>query len=376
MDQVPIALSLATVLAEGAPFSAPPSGASRFGHTLAVGDPQAPLEKLLEILASRDLLAENGMLREDVRLVSIGDHFDWGPVRERARAAYDGLRTIAWLAAHPADQVILLAGNHDLARVGELADYSDDKFERARAEADRGYRDEHPVRPEPAFCAEFDLPSWEVASRDLSAFRSAQRDWVTALLRSGRLRIAVELEGVLLTHAGVSTVELDRLALDAHARTDATAVAQALEARFVRALRAWRGEPLSIPHLHAPGNCAGEGGGMLYHRFTTHTPDEWSVREDGLRRRAHVSQLAPGLAQAIGHIRDKKSLQLLGLDASNATIGLLRTLTVLEGRWRYAIGAEPSPSRAAATLVHLDGAMLDADPRTYQLFDLDRRAPR
>lgn len=376
MDQVPVALSLATVFAEGTPFSAPPSGRTRFRHSLAVGDPQAPLESLLEILASRDLLADHGMLRDDVRLVSIGDHFDWGPVRDRARAAYDGLRTIAWLAAHPADQVLILAGNHDLARVGELAPFSDDRFEQARVEADRGYRDKQPSRVEALFCAEFDLPSWEVASRDLSAFRSAQRDWVAALLRAGRLRIAVESSGVLLTHAGVSTVELDRLALDSRARLDPVAVADALESRFARALRTWRGEPLEIPHLHAPGNAAGEGGGMLYHRFTTLPPDEWSVREDGLRRRAHVSQLAPGLAQAIGHIRDKKSLQLLGLDPANATTGVLRTLTVHDGRWRYATGVQASPSENAATLVHLDGAMLDADPRTYQLFDLDQRAPR
>jgi hypothetical protein len=75
---------------------------------------------LLLILAAHGLLADDGTLFDDVRLVSIGDHFDWGPVRDRARATYDGLRTIAWLSSHPADQVILLAGNHDLARVGEL----------------------------------------------------------------------------------------------------------------------------------------------------------------------------------------------------------------------------------------------------------------
>ncbi len=375
MEQVPAALALAAALAEGAPYSAPPSGRTRWRRTIAVGDPQAPLESLLLILAAHGLLADDGTLFDDVRLVSIGDHFDWGPVRDRARATYDGLRTIAWLSSHPADQVILLAGNHDLARVGELLHFSDERYEDARREADRGYRDQQPQRPEEHFCATFDLPSWEVASRDLSAFRASQRDWVATLLRAGRLRLSCSIAGVLLTHAGVSTHELDMLSLDPVERRDPTAVSSALDDKFARAVRQWRGDPFAIPSLHSPGSSQGEGAGVLYHRFTTQAPDRWSTRVDGLRRRTHVSALAPALTQAIGHVRDKKSLQLLGLDATHATVGRLRSLVVDDGRWHYAPRVEPSaPSPDASVLVHLDGAMLDCDPDAYELYDLDRRA--
>ena len=374
MEQVPAALALAAALVEGAPYSAPASGRQNYARTVAIGDPQAPLESLLTALAAHDLLADHGRLRDEIRLISIGDHFDWGPVRDRQRATYDGLRTLAWLASHPADQAIILAGNHDLARVGELFDFSDDRYERARAEADRAYRDQQPQRSEAHFCAEFDLPSWEVASRDLSAFRASQREWVALLLRAGRLRLSASIAGVLFTHAGVSTHELDLLALDARARRDPDAVSLALEERMGRAVRGWRGEPFVIPSLHSPGNIQGEGAGMLYHRFTVQTPDRWSTRVDGLRRRTHVSALAPALTQAIGHVRDKKSLQLLELDATHATVGRLRTLTVHEQRWRYAPRIEPAPSPDAATLVHLDGALLDCDPEAYELFDVDRRA--
>jgi hypothetical protein len=376
MDPIASALALATALAEGAPFSAPPSGRVRYAVSAAIGDPQAPLERMLTILTAHGLLTDRGTLRDDVRLVSIGDHFDWGPVTDRARASYDGIRTLAWLSAHPADQVILLCGNHDLARVGELARFSDERFETARAEADLGYREHRPARAESLFCSEYDLPSWEVASRDLSAFKSAQREWVASLLRAGRLRIACSLGGVLLTHAGVSTFDLDRLALDERSRRAPEAVAAALEARLARALRRWRDEPLAIDDLHAPGNREGEGGGLLYQRFTSKPLDAWSARRDGLRRRSHVSELPAALVQAIGHIRDKKSLQLLGLDPAHATVGSLRTLTVFDGRWHYASRADlDRPSPDAATVIHLDGAMLDADPERYELYDLDRRAP-
>jgi hypothetical protein len=375
MDPVPAALALATLLAEGSPYSAPPSGRTRWRRTIAIGDPQAPFESFLRILAVHGLLADHGTLLDDVRIVSIGDHFDWGSVCDRARATYDGLRLLAWLASHPCDQAILLAGNHDLARVGELAHCDDLQYQRAREEADRAYRDQQPIRPEAQFCAAFDLPSWEVASRDLSAFCATQRDWIKTLLRAGRLRLSCALGGVLLTHAGISTFELDALALDERARRDPEAISLALQERFERTLRHWRGEPLSVPGLHSPGNAHGEGAGILYHRFTTQPPNRWSTRVDGLRRRTHVSALAPSLTQAIGHTRDHKSLQLLGLDPTFATVGRLRTLSVDDGRWHYAPRVDLASHRAsAAILVHLDGAMFECEPEHYQLFDLDHRA--
>jgi hypothetical protein len=115
---------------------------------------------------------------------------------------------------------------------------------------------------------------------------------------------------------------------------------------------------------------------MLYHRFSTRDEGAWSVRPDGLRRRSAVRDLAPSLVQAIGHVRDKKSLSLLGLDASTATVGRLRTLAVHDGRWRYEteVRADQWPAHSGV-LVHLDGAMLEAEPDRYELFDLDRLAP-
>ena len=94
------------------------------------------------------LLGPDGALRPEVQLLSVGDHFDWGGVHERARVAHSSLQLVAWLASHPADQAVLLLGNHDLGRVGELAHFSDAAFAAAQAEADLAYCDgrEDPVR--------------------------------------------------------------------------------------------------------------------------------------------------------------------------------------------------------------------------------------
>ena len=61
-----------------------------------------------------------------MQLVSIGDHFDWGERADRPTARKSGLALLSWLSAHPADQVVVIAGNHDLGRVGELAGVSNE----------------------------------------------------------------------------------------------------------------------------------------------------------------------------------------------------------------------------------------------------------
>jgi hypothetical protein len=151
------------------PSSAPPDGRRRT-RRVAIGDPQAPFEKFLEILDVHGLLGDHGRIREDVQLVGMGDYFDWGVAADRTRATEGGLRLLAWLAAHPADQVLLLLGNHDLGRVCELHGFDEDTFLRAREEADRAYRggDTDPDLEE-RFLQRFpQLPSAEILARDFS----------------------------------------------------------------------------------------------------------------------------------------------------------------------------------------------------------------
>ena len=107
---------------------------------VAIGDPQASLRRFLTILEGHGLLGDDGRLEDEVHLVSLGDHFDWGDREGREEAASSGLRILAWLAAHPPDQVTLILGNHDLARMGELAGFDDEGFRLAQAEADGIYR--------------------------------------------------------------------------------------------------------------------------------------------------------------------------------------------------------------------------------------------
>src|SRR5262249_8976731 len=140
----------------------PEADGYRRPHRLAVGDPQAPLATFFEILERQGALSTDGRLARDVSLVSMGGHFAWGGPDGRAAAAEDGLQLLAWLAAPPPDQVTLLVGNHDLARVGELAAFDDARFAGVVAEADAGYYHKHPLRPEAEFRAAYNLPSWEI----------------------------------------------------------------------------------------------------------------------------------------------------------------------------------------------------------------------
>ena len=51
---------------------------------VAIGDPQASLSTFLRILDLNGLLGDDGRLRPEVGLVSMGDHFDWGRPEDRA----------------------------------------------------------------------------------------------------------------------------------------------------------------------------------------------------------------------------------------------------------------------------------------------------
>lgn len=346
-------------------------------RTFAIGDPQAPFDKFIAILDRHGLLSD-GRLRDDVGLISMGDHFDWGQVEDRARAAADGMALLRWLASHPAEQVVLIAGNHDLARVGELWDLDDESFARAQALADASYlgKDagarERFRREHPRFTTD------EIVSRDLSTWKREQTELVGELLRSQRLRLAHAHNDVLFVHAGVTNSELAILELkSAEPGGIARALNDALDAAVAH--QAVTGGPLAIPGLHAPGDPEREGLGMLYHRPSSGLRDARKGDEEQRelarpvpRRRFDPLTIPRGLVQAIGHIRDTKSRRLLAdiSDDVEARDGVLRTLIVDDAGARYRHGIAPI-DRAAATMIFTDGAMSSCAVEDYQLLDVE-----
>lgn len=345
-----------------------PGGRLALSRRVAVGDPQAPLEHFLAILDSRGLLSDDGWLSPSVHLVSMGDHFDFGGAAEWRTAAEDGFALLTWLSAHPEEQVTLLFGNHDAARVGELCGFDDETFGRARADAVQVYPGKKPATDaaaEAAFRARWPtLPSSELAARDFSAFEARQRSLVAGLLRARRFRLAAHFSGeVLFTHAGVTGRELSALGLGG---APAQEVAAALNVFLDARVAAWSEGPLNLLPLHAHGDGAGEGGGLLYHRA--------ALAADGAgprRRRYGIAELPRPLTQVIGHVRDKKTLDLLALDAARERLGALRSLTVRDDGFDYRHGVVER-----AQLVFLDGGMKDCPPDRYQLLDVDAMQPQ
>jgi hypothetical protein len=370
-------------------------GALARERRLAIGDPQAPLSRFFEILERHGILADDGRLHEDVHLVSIGDHFDWGGRAQRDRAAADGVALLAWLSAHAPDQVTLVLGNHDLARVGEFAGLDDRTFTVAQAEADALYwgADGQPRacperQAEAAFTARHPgFATAEVAARDFATFTAAQQHFVASLLRARRFCAGVAAaESLLLCHAGVTADELHALGISAAEQAAAPVVADALNAALDRAVAAWHeGAPLAIPGLHQPGHAtSGEARGIFFNR-PGHPDHEQGVDAAAAslysgppRRRFDPRWLPRGLTQAIGHIRDAKCRKLLGPWAADEEPrdGPLRHLRVRGNEVRYARGLPTDDDRAAATLLFLDGGMnFIPDLADYELLDLDRLAP-
>lgn len=316
------------------------------------------------------MLREDGALAEDVHLVSMGDHFDWGPAAARGQAASDGLRLLEWLASQPAAQVTLLLGNHDVARVIDLAPFDAHTFAEAQAEADQVYVDgRSDVTREAAFLARYDfLPSAEIVARDYSTFRVEQRTLVSELLRGGRFRLALEHQGLLLTHAGVTLADLSLLS---DAISTASDAARALNAFLDARVSSWASGALDLAPLHVPGSRArGEGGGVLYHRAAD--PKHGETRQFQARRRFDPRGLPTQFAQAIGHVRDPKCRALMpDWCADTATPeGRVRSLWLRTDGVRYASGCNDS-----AQLFFLDGGMNHVDVARFELFDVGRRRP-
>ncbi len=341
----------------------------------AVGDPQAPLARFQELLDHHGLLDASGSLADDVFLVSIGDHFDYGSADERHDAADNGLELLSWLASHPPEQVVLIAGNHDLGRVGELHAFSDDAFENASVAASAAYRggDVDPALERSLLARYPALPTAELAARDFAAFSVAQRDLVTELLRSRRLRLAFAESDRLFCHAGVTVDYLDALGVPAGA--SANDVAEELNRRLDEAFAGWTAGPLTIPMVHQPGNAAtGEGVGMLYHR-----PANPSLEANRgydltsiMSRRFDARRIPLGLTQVVGHISDKKCRKLLGpwCDEAPARGGVLRHMVTDGESVRYAHGLPPATDASQAAMVFIDGGMNRTPIAEYELLRL------
>lgn len=345
---------------------------------VAMGDPQAPFARVLGVLSHHGLLdpRRRGLprLRPSARLLSIGDHFDWGSnaPAERNAAARDGEDCLRFLARHSREQVVILAGNHDLARVGELMGVDDHTFATIQDAADRHYYGGGALADEGRFfrLCSF-LPSTEIVARDLSTYRASQQALVLNLLRKRRLRLAHAENGLLFTHAGITRRALWRLGLTED--NDAATIADGLNAALDRAvdscLRGSRRRPLHIPAIFRPGDAIGEGDGVLYHRPTFVDDEQWLEP-----RRFDPRKLPRGLWQVVGHVRDKRCVEALGRwsEAVAHKNGVIRHLTVIDGDVTYRHG--PPPARAtlpatAAVMIFIDGAMGATEPVDYQLLD-------
>ncbi len=343
---------------------------------IAMGDPQAPFAHVQRVLAHHDLLTtqRRPRLKPGHSLLSIGDHFDWGAANAQARAdaAADGEACLRWLASHDDDQVVILAGNHDLARVGELFGLSDEAFAALQVLSDRHYLGGAGRDDEEAFfraCAF--LPSTEIVSRDVSTYRHSQQRLVTRLLKTKRLRLAHAQDGLLFTHAGITRRALWRLGLKERVGADVVAGAlnAALDAAVVTCLTGRHRRPLAVPGLHRPADGISEGDGVLYHRPLFVENDQWLEP-----RRFDPRKLPRGLWQVVGHVRDKRLVSSLGPWSVPTTHkdGVLRHLIVIDEHVSYRHGPPPPRSDVppdAAVMIFIDGAMNLCAPDTYELLD-------
>jgi hypothetical protein len=301
-------------------------------RTIAIGDPQSTAARFFAALARHGVLDDDGSLRPDVQLISLGDHFDYNPrVHPGCDQSGDGIRILTWLAAHPPSQVTIVFGNHDAARVMELSEATDERF------AEAGQHVDEPVE---RWAQRFpELPAPILVAKDYQSFTVEQRALVERLLLENRFALAATAtrdgRELLVTHAGVTMREVELLGLssalpggsaarpgEAGACVAATpsALARALQQRLARAVvevapRWRRGEraALDLAPIHVAGSkgrddaAVREGGGLLYHR----PADPRTARpQDGAApfapRRFHPDALPRGLTQLVGHSGDSR----------------------------------------------------------------------
>lgn len=376
------------------PYQLPAPDGRRRARWFALGDPQTSFDRLVEILARADLLDDAGRLRLEVGLLSIGDHFDYGTVGgpEMGREGHLFLR---WLADHPPDQIVILAGNHDLARVQELAHESDASFAEARALGLALRARESEPEPDEAAIAELratfarrhpHLPTPEIAARDYAGFSEAQRAFVQELLATSRLRLGFagrrDGEPVLFTHAAVTTRDLASLEIVVDA--DATSVERALQTWLERSVAAvlpsWRAgtlAPLDLAPLQVMGTAGREGGGLLHHRPASPERPGADVRwelDPRAPRRFDPRTLPLGLRQVCGHSGHKKCLKELDAwvtpRARAQALGGQRTLRTDGTAVEYDLGVHPARPDEA-TVWFIDGEIHSVPIEAYELLPFD-----
>ena len=361
-----------SVLDAKEPVIAGPDGKPR-SVNVAIGDAQAPLGTFLAILELHGLLGDDGRLKPEVSLVSIGDHFDYGPTAWRRWATEEGLQLLAWLAAHPSDQVTLIFGNHDYARVGELAGFDEPSYRRAREDADRAYHGGDRIAAhQQAFLARWpQFPDSEMIARDYSSFTVRQRGLVGELLRQKRFRLAHGKGRLLFNHAGVTRGDLEAIGAPL---TGAPAIAEALNRFLDEAVSRWAGGPLNLMPLHRVGNGEyGEPRGILAHR-PAHPDRGYPEQFHGPpRRRFDPREVPTEVTQVIGHIRDRKCRELLGPWAVGepAGDGPITQLHLEKDGVRYTRGCSSD-----AVMLFIDGGMNYAPVEKYELLDTDAVQPR
>jgi hypothetical protein len=355
-------------------------------RTFAMGDPQGPFDKLLEVL-DRHAALDGDRLARDVVLVSIGDHFDYD-IHDWRTAGQEGLRFLRWLASHDPAQVVLLLGNHDTARVMELAAIGDERFAAARTFAWTLHGD--PAR-DARFLAEFpELQCADLARRDFASFTVEQRALMRELLLAGRFHLALvgaltDGREALLTHAGVTTRELGMLGAPAEPRAIADALEDALARAIDRVRDDWtRGiaTPMSLEPLYIAASPGEEGAGLLVHRPTD--PERrgadraWQFAP-GRPRRFDPRTLPLGLTQIAGHTGHTRCLTELDGWATAAARGRphggIRTLRFSGHTVAYDLGvADPAPG--AADLILIDGELWRVPAAEVALLPLAGCDPR
>lgn len=355
---------------------------------LVTGDPQTTTARFFEVLDRHGALGPDGLLREGVGLVSMGDHFDFLMGHPESEAA--GREILAWLAAQEHAALVLL-GNHDVARVAELAFETDASFAEARALAQRIWDAHEAGRLTEAsslvkvFHEAFPrIPGPGMVLRDFASFSVAQRELVERVLLSGRMQIAATAtrgrDAMLLTHAGVTHREVLLLASETVAPS---ALAMRLTEHLTAALAAvrdsWQRDErrsLSLEPVHVAGFAGTEGGGLLYHRPARSDREgadlEWESCVTSPRR-FDPRNLPRGLVQVVGHSGHGRCIKSLGdwvTEAAKAPHVPLRTLHV--GDWGVAY--EPGvlvPVPGEATVWMVDAGFADAPLETITLLEVD-----
>ncbi|HEY1811498.1 MAG TPA: metallophosphoesterase [Kofleriaceae bacterium] len=359
-------------------------------RTLVVGDPQAPFAQLMAVLARHDVLDARGLVRDDVELVVIGDYFDYD-LNDPEGAGAEGLHILRWLASQPEPRVRLLFGNHDAARVIELAGVTDARWADARVLArsiaatkrERGW-EAAAARERDEWIPRFpDISTYGICARDYASFSEEQQRLVVELLLAGRFHLGLagalpDGRDVLLTHAGVTEREVALLGA-----SEPHAIARALDAALAVAVDRVRGDwergrivPLDLSPLEIAGAPGEEAAGLLVHRPAAREREGADVawEFDPVRpRRFDPSELPRGLVQVAGHTGHAKCLHELApawiSPAAKARAhGGIRTLRREVNGARYELGVLPPGGESDLILV--DGELRTVAASDYDLLEL------